>query len=70
MTPNYRKGEKVQVYSPGQQIIRVIAEVRPKGETWEYSLLNPDTGKLCHVNFGGGRSKVDWQEERWLHPLR
>ncbi|MHC0068080.1 hypothetical protein ACWATR_35210 [Nostoc sp. UIC 10890] len=29
MSPKYRKGQKVQVYSPGQQIIRVIAEVRP-----------------------------------------
>lgn len=69
MSPKYRKGQKVQVYNSGQQIIRVIAEVRPIGETWKYSLLEPDTGELCRVYFGSSNaSKVDWQLERWLHP--
>lgn len=38
-----------------------------KSETWKYSLLEPDTGELCRV-YGSIRSKIDWQEERWLNP--
>jgi len=66
----YKKGDKVIVYRPGQLIVREINEAQRVGATWVYSLLNPDTQEVDRVSFGGGGSKVDWQEERWLHPYR